>query len=327
LIDFVNDRAGVFILSFLGTLAMGPLLIPALKKLKFGQPVRDDGPSTHLKKAGTPTLGGIVFLAPTMAILCILSLEQRNVLPLLTLTIGFGAVGFSDDYLKIIKKSKNGLSAMQKTVGLLLVSTAFVLFLVYVRDAGTEMYLPLAGMMRAVEIPAMIYIPFTIFTMLATTNSVNLTDGVDGLAASVTLIVMIFFTLVAAANAEQREIMLYTAIIAGGCLGFLVFNFHPAKVFMGDCGALALGGAVAAAAIVLKIHWVLLFTGIIYVLEAISDIIQVFWYKTRGKRVFKMAPLHHHFELSGWKETKVVVVFCVVTLVFSVIGWLLLFLE
>ena len=322
----LSTRVGVFLLSFLGTVVMGPLLIPALRKLKFGQPIREDGPATHLKKAGTPTMGGLIFLVPAMLILCILSFEYRGVLPLLILTIGFGAVGFLDDYIKIIRKNKDGLSMSHKTIGLVAVSAAFVFYLVYVVDIGTGIYLPLTGMARIVEIPRLVYIPFSIFVFYATTNSVNLTDGVDGLASGVTLIVMIFFTVVAATRAEHSEIMLYTAIIAGGCLGFLVFNFHPAKVFMGDCGALALGGAVAAAAIVLRVHWAILFTGIIYVLEALSDVIQVVSYKTRRKRVFKMAPLHHHFELSGWKETKVFAVFCSVTLVFSVIGLLLLFL-
>jgi len=314
------------LISFIITLIMGPLLIPALKRMKFGQTVRDDGPSSHFKKAGTPTMGGIMFLVPAMIILCVLSMEYKDTLPLLMLTIGYGIVGFIDDYVKIIKKSKNGLSATQKALCLLIVSTVFTLYLVYEAGAGTEIVLPLSGMARVVIVPEWIYVPFTILVLFATTNSVNLTDGVDGLAAGVTLIVMIFFTLVASIGAEDSGVMLYTAIIAGGCLGFLMFNSHPAKVFMGDCGSLALGGAVAAAAIVLKIHWVLLFAGVVYVFEALSDVIQVISYKARGKRVFKMAPLHHHFELSGWKETKVVAVFCSVTLVFCVIGGLLLFL-
>jgi phospho-N-acetylmuramoyl-pentapeptide-transferase len=306
---------------------MGPLMIPALKRLKFGQPIRGDGPSTHLKKAGTPTMGGIIFLIPAMVILCILSFEYSEILPLLILTIGFGLVGFIDDYIKIIRKSKDGLSVSQKTIGLLLVSTAFVVYLVYASGIGTDIYLPFTGMSQAVILPVWVYIPFTVIVLYATTNAVNLTDGVDGLAAGVTLIVMIFFTVVASITAKDSGNMLYTAIIAGGCLGFLVYNSHPAKIFMGDCGSLALGGAVAAAAIILKIHWVLLLAGVIYVAEALSDIIQVFSYKTRRKRVFKMAPIHHHFELSGWKENKIVAVFCTVTIVFCVIGGLMLFLS
>ena len=321
---FFSNKALAFLLSFSVTLLLGYLLIPALKKLKFGQTIRDDGPSSHLKKAGTPTMGGIMFLVPALVILCILSMEYKDTLPLLMLTLGFGTVGFIDDYIKIIKKSKNGLSAAQKALGLLIVSTFFTFYIVFVAHIGTEMILPLSGMTETITIPVWLYIPLTVFTLFATTNSVNLTDGVDGLAAGVTLIVMVFFTVIASVGTESSGVMLYTAIIAGGCLGFLMFNAHPAKVFMGDCGSLALGGAVAVAAIVLKIHWVLLFAGVIYVLEALSDIIQVISYKMRKKRVFKMAPLHHHFELSGWNEWKIVVVFYLVTIVFCMIGGLLL---
>ena len=324
--DSFYNRVFAFLSSFVVTLVMGYLLIPALKKLKFGQTIRDDGPSSHLKKAGTPTMGGIMFLIPTMIILCLLSMKYKDTLPLLLLTIGFGTVGFIDDYIKVIRKSKNGLNALQKLFGLLTVSTVFTLYLVYVAKIGTEIILPLSGMSGTVTIPVWFYIPLTVFVLLATTNAVNLTDGVDGLAAGVTLIIMAFFTFIASVISESSGAPLYAAIIAGGCLGFLIFNSYPAKVFMGDCGSLALGGAVAASAIILKIHWILLFAGVIYVIEALSVIIQVVSYKTRKKRVFKMAPLHHHFELSGWKERKIAGVFYIVTIIFCAISIVLLFL-
>lgn len=313
-----------FIAAFILTLLAGPILIPVLTKLKFGQTVRDDGPRTHLKKTGTPTMGGLIFIIPLFLVSVYFSVKYPAIIPLLLVTLGFGFVGFVDDFIKVVKRRKDGLYARQKTFGLLFVAAAFAVYTVYFTDLGTDMIIPFAGMDATVTLPVWFYIPFIILVLYATTNAVNLTDGVDGLAAGVTLIVAVFFTVVAMTRAEWDYIKVFSAIIAGGCLGFLAFNTHPAKVFMGDNGALALGGALGAVAIMTRMPWILLIAGLIYVLEALSDIIQVISFKTTGKRVFKMAPLHHHFELSGWKETKVVAVFLTVTLIMCLVGFIAL---
>ena len=318
--ELFANRIFVFCLSFACTIICGPIFVPILKKLKFGQTVREDGPKTHLTKAGTPTMGGIIFLIPGVLIMIVASFVNPQILPILLVVIGFGTVGFVDDLLKILKKSKDGLSAKQKTIGLLLVAVAFTFYLVYIAEFGTDMILPFTKMRQMINIPVWLYILLTVITFYSTTNAVNLTDGVDGLASSVTFIVMIFFSIIANLKSDVRFLMLFSMVIAAGCLGFLLFNAHPAKVFMGDCGSLALGGAVAASAVILKVHWIILIVGIIYVAEAASVVIQVGYYKLKKKRVFKMAPIHHHFELSGWREKKVVAIFCAVTIIFSVIG-------
>ena len=310
----------VFVITFVLALIAGPILIPILTKLKFGQTVRDDGPKTHFKKMGTPTIGGLIFLIPITLVLMYFSLSYPKILPMLLVTLGFGVVGLIDDLIKVLKKSKDGLFAGQKMLGLLLIAAAFAFYIAYFTDLGVDVTIPFVGTVNS----AWFFILFTIFVLIATTNGVNLTDGLDGLATGVTLIVMVFFTVVAMTRAEWDYIKVFTASVAGGCLGFLVFNIHPARVFMGDSGSLALGGAVASTAIMLKMPFILLLVGGIYVVEVLSDIIQVTSFKLRRKRVFKMAPLHHHFELSGWKETKVVAVFWTTTLVLCIIALLLL---
>ena len=314
----------VFIVAFLLTLIAGPIFIPVLRRLKFGQTVREDGPQTHLKKMGTPTMGGIIFLIPMLIVGSYAISEYPGILPLIMVTLGFGLVGFVDDFIKVIKKRKDGLYPGQKTLGLLIVSGIFCFYIVYIEKIGTEIIVPFKGIYSYVALPMWIYIPLIIIILYAATNSVNLADGADGLAAGVTLIVFVFFAVAAMAKGEWDYIKVFSAIMAGGCLGFLTFNAHPARVFMGDNGSLALGGAVAGISIMMKMPWILLIVGIIYVVESLSVILQVYSYKTRGKRIFKMAPLHHHFELCGWPEKKVVKVFWFITFIYCILGFLTL---
>lgn len=309
--------AGTFVLAVIA----GPVIIPILKKLKFGQTVRDDGPATHLKKMGIPTIGGLIFIIPMIIISLILAPKHPGIIPILLVSLGYSVVGFIDDMIKVLRKNKDGLNPKQKSFGLFLVSAVFAFYMAYNPDLGTGMILPFLGIDAVVELPVWLYIPLIIIVMYLITNSVNMTDGVDGLAAGVTLIVAVFFTIVAMARPEWENVKLFCAITAGGCLGFLVFNIYPAKVIMGDTGSLALGGVVGAAAVIMKMPWMLLVAGAIYAVESLSVFIQVVSFRLRGKRVFKMAPIHHHFELSGWKETKVVRVFWLITIVLCFIGF------
>lgn len=318
---FTSAQVLAFAATFLMALIAGPIIITMLKRLKFGQTVRDDGPATHLKKMGIPTIGGLIFLIPMIITSVIFAPKYPDIIPMLLVTTGFGAVGFIDDMVKVVKKNKDGLSVAQKSFGQLLVSAAFAVYVAYSPSLGTGMILPFMGIDTVVELPVWLFIPFIILVMYLITNSVNLTDGVDGLCTGVTLIVAVFFTVVAMVRGEWDFVKLFCSITAGGCLGFLVFNIHPAKVFMGDTGSLALGGVVGAAAVIMKMPWMLLVVGAIYAVESLSVMIQVASFKLRGKRVFKMAPIHHHFELSGWAETKVVRVFWLITLVLCFIGF------
>lgn len=318
---FTSSQVVAFAVTFLLSLIAGVIIIPMLIRLKFGQTVRDDGPATHLKKMGIPTIGGLIFLIPMILTAFVFMREYPEIFPMMLATIGFAVVGFIDDIIKVVKKNKDGLTAGQKSFGQLIVSAAFAVYVAYTPSLGTGMILPFLGMDAIVEMPEWLFIPFIILIIYFLTNSVNLTDGVDGLCTGVTLIVLVFFTVVAMARPEWDYVKLFCSITAGGCLGFLVFNIYPAKVIMGDTGSLALGGAVCAAAVVMKMPWMLLVAGAIYAVEAFSVIIQVASFKLRGKRVFKMAPLHHHFELSGWKETKVVRVFWLITIILCFIGF------
>jgi len=320
----ISVQVIAFTITFILALLMGPILIPVLKKLRFGQTVRGDGPATHLKKTGIPTMGGFIFLIPLILMTVFYGGRYPEMFALTLATLGFGSVGFVDDFIKVIRKRKDGLNWKQKTLGLLLVATAFTIYTVYFSGLGTDIIYPFSGVDSTFALPTWLFIPFTIVLLYFATNSVNLTDGVDGLAAGITLIIMVFFTIVAMTRGEWDYIKIFSSIIAGGCLGFLAFNMHPAKVFMGDTGSLALGGAVGAIIVMTKMPWILFVAGVIYVIESLSVIIQVVSFKTRGKRVFKMAPIHHHFELSGWKETKVVTVFWIVTIVCCFIGFLTL---
>ncbi len=320
---FNSIQVVVFVATFIMTLIAGPFLIPVLRRLKFGQTVRDDGPSSHLKKTGTPTMGGLIFILPVFLVSIYFFRNYPQILALAFVTIGFGAIGFIDDFIKVVKKRKDGLYANQKMVGLLLIAAAFSFYIVQFTDIGTEIMIPFLGSDVTFNL-AWLFVPFTVFVLIATTNAVNLTDGLDGLAAGVTLIVMVFFTLVAMTRGEWDYIKLFSSAVAGGCLGFLAFNSYPAKVFMGDTGSLALGGAVGAIAIMMRMPLIIVIVGAVYVIETLSVMIQVGSFKLRGKRVFKMAPIHHHFEMIGWKETKVVTVFYTATVIFCIIGLLAL---
>jgi phospho-N-acetylmuramoyl-pentapeptide-transferase len=298
----------------------GPILIPILRRLKFGQTVRDDGPSTHLKKTGTPTIGGLIFLIPVIMVSIVFASVYPEMIPLAIALGGFGIIGFIDDFIKVVRKRKDGLYPKQKTVGLLIVAAVFSFYIAYFTDIGTDIDIPLIGTVDEVWF----FILFTIVFLYCVTNAVNITDGLDGLCAGITLIVMVFFTLIAMTNQEYGFINVFSSSVAGGCLGFLTFNTHPARVFMGDTGSLALGGAVGAILVMMKMPFIIFLIGIVYVVEMLSVAIQVISFKARGKRVFKMAPIHHHFELCGWKETRVVYTFWTVTIIGCLTGLLVL---
>ena len=326
-------QINVLMIAFVISLVSGVLFIPLLTRLKFGQVVRECGPQTHLPKMGTPTMGGVVFLVP-LAIICgISAIWYPEIISILLATLLFGMVGFVDDYLKVVLKRSKGLNSRQKMLGLLIISTGFAYYLQNIMNIGTQISIPFTNMWldfgSDISIPFLniklgiewLYMPFIIFVMLATTNSVNLTDGLDGLASGVTLIIMVFFTLVSMAM-ENNALVIFSSAVTGVCLGFLAFNMYPAKIFMGDTGSLALGGAIAVVGIVMKMPLVIIIVAGICVIEAVSVIIQVVVFKITGKRVFKMAPIHHHFELMGWSENRVVWTFWGATVLFCIIGML-----
>jgi phospho-N-acetylmuramoyl-pentapeptide-transferase len=319
----IDIQVWVFVITFILTLFTGPILIPLLRVLKFGQTVRDDGPSSHLKKNGTPTMGGLIFIIPMLIISVYFAIRDHRLIPLIFATVGFGAIGFIDDFIKVVRKRKDGLYAGQKMFGLLLVATVFSFYVAQFTDIGTKIMIPFMGMDLIFDL-AWAFIPVTVFILIYSTNAFNLTDGLDGLLSGVTMIIAVFFTVVAMTRSEWDYLKVFSAIIAGGCLGFMVFNIHPARVFMGDTGSLALGGAMAATAIMMNMPLTLVIAAGICALETLSVVIQVGFFKLTGRRVFRMAPLHHHFELSGWKETKVVAVFWIITLIFCFIGFLAL---
>ncbi len=324
MLKIVPPQVIAYFISFFISLAAGKVLIPLLKKLKFGQIEREDGPESHKIKQGTPTMGGIIFLLPVLLLGVIYSFSDIRILPLVLVTMGFAFVGFLDDYLKITKKNNKGLLPMQKMMGLLIVSGIFTWYAVTFAEEAKTIILPFFGYYKPVIMPIVIAVPFCIFVLLAFTNAVNLTDGLDGLAGSVTTIVLLFFTLATMFNSEWDYIRIFCAILAGGILGFLVYNLYPAKIFMGDTGSLAIGGALAAMAILTGTPIFLALAGIIYVAETLSVLIQVIYFKKTGKRVFLMAPLHHHYEHKGWNEIKVVTIFTIITIFSSVLAFLLM---
>ena len=322
----MNLEIQVLIITFIISVICGLIIIPILKKLKVGQIERDDGPASHLKKQGTPTMGGIIMIISIIIsvagtyIYFMLSGNQEmatKLLPLLLIAIGFGMVGFVDDFIKLVLKNTKGLKPSYKMLGLLLIAVLYVLFLVKGLDMKPETYIPIIK--RYVTFPMYIYIPFAICVILGTTNAINLTDGIDGLSSSVSAIIITCLTVIGMLNVTY-EISIFGSIAIGATLGFLMFNIHPAKVFMGDTGSLMLGGIISGLALYLQVPLLLLLIAIIPVLETLSVIIQVAYFKKTGNRIFKMAPLHHHFELSGWKENKVVVIFSLITLIACYIG-------
>lgn len=300
-------------------LILGPIAIPMLRKLKFGQNIRAEGPQSHMKKAGTPTMGGIIFLLSTMLVMLIFRYKWNDeAMIILYSFIAFGVIGFLDDLLKILKKQSEGLKSWQKM--LLLVTFSSVIAFYGYTHLGTNVRIPFIGTEITLRL---LYIPFVVVYYAATTNAVNLTDGLDGLASTVTVLVLTFLGIVAI-GMEHQSVAVFSFALVGGLLGFLKYNAYPAKVFMGDTGSLALGGAIATIALILDIPIILIIVGGIYVIETASVILQVASYKLRGKRLFKMAPLHHHYEQLGWSEVKIVTTFSVVTAILCFIGFMAL---
>ena len=319
-------ETSVLIISFIVAIILGFIIIPILKKLKVGQIERDDGPKSHLKKQGTPTMGGIIMIITMIVVITgiyiyLIATGQNEVankmLPLLLVSIGMGLIGFIDDFKKLVLKNTKGLKPSYKMLGLLIISVAYVVYLVYGIKIGTDTYIPI--MKQYISMPVYLYIPFAIIVILATTNAINLTDGIDGLSSSVSAIIITCLTIIGILFGID-EIGIFGSVVVGAVLGFLMFNLHPAKVFMGDTGSLLLGGVISAIALYMKMPLILIIIALVPVLETLSVIIQVAYFKKTGNRIFKMAPLHHHFELSGWKESKVVIVFSAVTLVLCIVG-------
>ncbi len=307
------------VLGFLIASILAPFFIPMLHKLKFGQNIREDGPQSHLKKAGTPTMGGIIFIASTLiAMLVMVGKPTDEAMIALYSLIAFGIVGFLDDILKIIRKKNLGLRAWQKMLLLLIASLALAYY--SYNQVGTQILVPFTG--KTIDL-GLLYFPFIVVYFTGTTNAVNLTDGLDGLATSVTILVMTFFAIVSY-NLAHYTLSIFCVILAGSLLGFLRFNAFPARTFMGDTGSLALGGAVGAVAMLLKLPLILVIVGGIYVIETISVILQVASFKLTGKRIFRMAPIHHHFEQKGYSETKIVSMFSIITLILALIGFIAL---
>ena len=304
------------VISFIVASILGPIIIPLLHKLKFGQNIRQEGPKSHLKKAGTPTIGGLIFIFATIITMFIMVGNPTDeAMIALYSFVGFGFVGFLDDLLKIIKKKNEGLTSGQKMILLLIVS-GFLTWYAY-KFIGNSINIPfLNGQINF----GLFYIPFVMFYFAGVTNAVNLTDGLDGLATSVTVLVTTFLGIISY-NLGHISLAIFCVALAGALLAFLRFNAFPARVFMGDTGSLALGGAVAMVALILKMPLILVLIGIIYVIETLSVILQVASFKLTGKRIFKMAPIHHHFEQLGWSETKIVSVFSIITVVFCFIAF------
>ena len=296
--------------SFAISVFLGPLVIPFLRRLKVGQTERTEGPESHLKKNGTPTMGGILILISVVATSLLFVRDYPSIIPVLFLTMGFGLVGFLDDYIKVVLKRSMGLRVWQKFSLQVVVTGIFVYYLLHYTEVSLEMKVPfLEGTYLDF---GWWNIPILFFIVIGTVNGTNFTDGLDGLASSVTVLVATFFTVVAIGTDSGIEPI--TCAVVGALLGFLLFNVHPASVFMGDTGSLALGGFVAAAAYMMQMPIFIAIVGFIYLAEVMSDILQVSYFKmTGGKRIFKMAPIHHHFELCGWSETRVVAVFSIVT--------------
>lgn len=298
------------VVSFFVSALAGPVLIPFLRWLKCGQTVRDDGPAAHLKKSGTPTMGGILILFSVTVTSVLFIRDYPRIAPVLFLTVGFGMVGLMDDYIKVVCRRSMGLTAWQKLFGQLTVTCIFAWYLVNYTDVSLAMRIPgFSG--RYLDFGPW-NIPVLIFIVLGTANGTNFTDGLDGLAGSVTLMVAVFFSVVAMGTAAGIEPI--TCAVAGALLGFLLFNVYPAKVFMGDTGSLALGGFVAGCGYMLQMPLYIAIVGIVYLLEVLSVILQVTYFKASGgRRIFRMAPLHHHFELCGWSETRITALFTIIT--------------
>ncbi|MDT8901689.1 phospho-N-acetylmuramoyl-pentapeptide-transferase [Anaeroselena agilis] len=302
--------------AFLIALALGPVLIPVLRRLKFGQSIREEGPQRHLAKAGTPTMGGILILVALTVPALIFAGKSAEVWLALFVTLGHGLIGFLDDYIKVVLKRNLGLKAREKILGQIIMAVALAYIATTWFGRGTDLWIPFLG--ANIDFGPLYYV-LIFLVLIGTTNAVNLTDGLDGLAAGTTTIAAAAYAVIALAFGKQ-PLAAFCLALAGATLGFLRYNAHPAKVFMGDTGSLALGGALAAVAVLTKTELLLVVVGGVFVIEALSVIIQVISFKSTGKRVFRMSPIHHHFELGGWSETKVVAVFWLAGAVFAALG-------
>ena len=319
----MSYQISTLLISFFIGVIVSLIAIPILKKLKVGQIEREEGPQSHLKKQGTPTMGGLIMSITLMFMYVILFFVLKNtefnivlkLLPLVLVSLGFCLIGRIDDFRKLVLKNTEGLKPAFKMLGLLIISVSYTVYLY--KAIGTETYIPIIK--QYITLPVLLYIPFAIFVMFGTTNAVNLTDGIDGLATSITTIIIATLTIIGI-KLGVKEVVLLGSIVCGANLAFLIFNMYPAKVVMGDTGSLFLGGVIVAMALYLKMPLILIVIALIPVFETLSVMIQVAYFKKTGKRVFKMTPIHHHFELSGWKENKIVVVFSFITLILCIIG-------
>ena len=319
----IHETILAIIIAFAISALLCPIIIPFLHKLKFGQQVRDDGPQSHLKKQGTPTMGGLIILSSIIITSLFYIPSYPKIIPVLFMTAGFGIIGFLDDYIKIILKRSEGLTPLQKLAGQIVITGIFAWYVLNSGEVGTDMLIPFTGGFEDGKFLSLgiLFVPALFFVTLGTDNGVNFTDGLDGLCTSVTILVATFLTIVAIG--EDMGISPITGAVVGSLLGFLLFNVYPAKVFMGDTGSLALGGFVASAAYMMRLPLFIPIIGLIYLVEVLSVIIQVTYFKkTGGKRIFKMAPIHHHFELCGWSETRVVAVFSIITAILCMVAYL-----
>ncbi|MCI6431017.1 MAG: phospho-N-acetylmuramoyl-pentapeptide-transferase [Oliverpabstia sp.] len=307
------------IISFAISAVLGPVIIPFLRKLKASQTERTEGVQSHLSKAGTPTMGGLIFLIATTVTSLLYVGKYPKIIPILFLTLGFGLIGFLDDYLKVVLKRSDGLLPMQKMAGQIIVTGIFAFYLIKFTDVDLTLLVPFSG--GYYWNIGWLAVPLLFVAVIGTVNGVNFTDGLDGLASSVTIMVATFFSVVALGTKSGIEPI--TCAVVGALMGFLLFNVYPARVFMGDTGSLALGGFVAGTAYMLQMPLFIIIVGMIYLIEVASVIIQVTYFKkTGGKRFFKMAPIHHHFELCGWSETRIVAVFSIITAILCMIALL-----
>jgi hypothetical protein len=319
----INDTLFAILISFIICVILCPIFIPILHNLKFGQNVREDGPKSHLKKSGTPTMGGIMIIIATLISGLVFAKKYPLSIPVIIFMLVFGIIGFLDDFLKIKKKKSDGLLPWQKLILQLIATGIFAMYLLRSQNISTDMLIPFTGGLKDGRFLKLgiLFVPAVFFIVLGTDNGVNFTDGLDGLCSSVTIVVASFFALV-----SIRENIAITPVIGaiiGALMGFLVYNVHPARVFMGDTGSLAIGGFIASLALIMQMPLFIVIVGFIYLIEVVSVMIQVTYFKrTGGKRFFKMAPIHHHYEILGFSETRIVAIFSIITFLLSVIAYI-----
>ncbi len=316
--DYIISAGWAAAVAIVIALSMGPFMIPFLRRLKVGQSIREEGPRNHYAKAGTPTMGGIIIITAVMVASFLFAGSSREVLTAVLITLCFGGIGFWDDYIKVVLKRSLGLRAREKLGLQILISLIFGLLLMFVLERGTEIVIPFSGFVLDI---GWFYLPFVVLVLISSANGANLTDGLDGLAAGVTFLIVLGLAVVCV-MCNHGNLSIYCGALAGACLGFLYFNRHPARVFMGDTGSMALGAGVAAVAAMTRSEIALVILAGVYVIETLSVIIQVISFQATRRRVFLMAPLHHHFELKGMQEPKVVRLFYVLSAAFVTIGLL-----